>query len=59
MVDEIFACEILLGHRSVKIVLVSDVTVEIHLGRHDRLACQVHAHCPSRNRHLAAAARLV
>jgi putative heme-binding domain-containing protein len=41
MVDEILACEVLLGHRAVHIVLVSDVAVEIDLGRHDRLARQV------------------
>ena len=43
MVDEILAREVLLGHRPVHIVLVSDVAVEIDLGGHDGLARQVDA----------------
>ena len=56
MVDEILAREVLLGHRAVHIVLVSDVAVEIDLGRHDRLARQGDARRAGRDLQIALAA---
>jgi hypothetical protein len=44
MVDQVFAREILFGHRSIPIVLVSDVAVQIDLWRHYGLSRQIDAH---------------
>ena len=43
MVDEVLARVVLLGHRPVVDMLEADVAMDIDLGRHDRLAGQIHA----------------
>ena len=59
MVDEILAREVFLCHRSIPIVLISEVAVKIDFRRHDCLAGQVDAGGAGRKRNLPASADLL
>lgn len=58
MIDQVFAGEILLGHRPIPVVLVSDVPVQIDFSGNDSLTGQTDATRSSRYRNLTVAANL-
>jgi len=53
VIDEIFAGELLLGHRSIEVVLISDVAVEIDLAWDNRLTRKTDSLSSRRYRYLA------
>src|SRR5678810_1218088 len=58
MIDEVLASEVLLRHRAIPIVLVTDVTMQIDFCWHDSLPSYVYTRCACRDLQLTSTSNL-